>query len=138
MRKKLFIKTTIALATLIALSACTTNRIASVVTDDNYKVLCNPLKLKKGEVLQVELPSSRFSGYKWEVENGASTILQLLSTKTEKESSSIEDGIHRQSTILQFKGYEPGSAKLSFIYRLAWDTNVPDTQRIVCPVTVSN
>lgn len=139
MFKKLFTRASTLLFVTVTLNACTTNKLAdTVINDDNYKTLCTPLILKKDEVLQVELPSSRFSGYKWQIEDGATTILQLLNTKRVKNPSPTEGDIHHQNTIWLFKADASGNAKLSFIYKLEWDKSVPDAQRVVCPVTVSN
>lgn len=138
MLKSIFIKLSTLLLTVLILSACTTNNIETTITDNNYKTLCTPLKLKEKEILLVALPSNHFSGYHWEIEDGASSILQLLDTRTIKSTPSNKGGIHQQNTSWQFKSFASGNATLSFIYKLAWDANVPDTQRITCPITVSN
>lgn len=118
------------------LSACTT-KSPVVITSNNFQTLCSPLSLKKDQTLVVKLPSSRFSGYKWELEKEEQNILQLLKNDTQRDEDS-KSRIHREETVWEYKAIKPGKTTLAFTYQLAWDTDIQKSQRVECPVTVSN
>lgn len=132
MFKKLLILTVVSLL----LSACAT-KSPVVVTNDNFKTLCSPLSLSNGETLVVKLPTSRFSGYKWQLENEDNGILQLLKNNIQRDEDA-KSRLHREETVWEYKAIKPGKTVLSFTYQLAWDTAVQNSQRVECPVTVSN
>ncbi|AZS51946.1 hypothetical protein DM558_14735 [Entomomonas moraniae] len=120
----------------LLLSACVT-KSPVVVTNNNFQTLCSPLSLKKDETLVVKLPSSQFSGYKWKLEKEEENILQLLKNDTQHDEDS-KSRIHREETVWEYKAIKPGKTTLAFTYQLAWDTDVQKSQRVECPVTVSN
>lgn len=121
----------------LSISACTSTSPMTTITNKNYQTLCNPLTLKKNQELVVVLPSSAFSGYKWQIENNAAAILQLEKNRTKKDEDP-ENHLHRQETIWKFKAINDGTETLSFIYQLDWDTNIENNQRIQCEVKVNN
>ncbi len=120
----------------LLLSACTT-KSPVVITNNNFQTLCSPLSLKKDQTLVVKLPSSQFSGYKWELEKEEQNILQLLKNDTQRDEDS-KSRIHREETVWEYKAIKPGKTTLAFTYQLAWDTDIQKSQRVECPVTVSN
>ncbi|UYZ84163.1 protease inhibitor I42 family protein [Entomomonas sp. E2T0] len=125
--------------TLISLSitACVSTSPAKTINNKNYQTLCNPLILHKNQELIVALPSSAHSGYKWQLENDATAILQLNKNHTQKDDHP-ENHLHRQETIWKFKAIKSGTGTLSFIYRLDWDTNIEDNQHIQCEINVND
>ncbi|MFD1261120.1 protease inhibitor I42 family protein [Entomomonas asaccharolytica] len=120
-----------------SLGACTTISTTKTITNKNYQSLCNPLTLKKNQEFNVVLPSSAYSGYKWQLENNAATILQLEKSHIINDENP-ENRLHRQETIWKFKAIDAGTETLSFIYQLDWDSNIEDNQRIQCEIKVNN
>lgn len=105
------------------------------LTNDNYQTLCTPLLLNNNQELLVTLPSSRITGYKWQLENDGSPVLALQKTKTQRDETP-ENRLHRQETLWKFKAVQAGKTTLSFIYQLEWDTNIADAQRVQCEIEV--
>lgn len=115
----------------------TTNTPIQTITDKNYQALCNPLNLKVNQTFLVVLPSSSSTGYQWQIENDASSILQLTKNGTKKDENP-NNHLHQQETVWRFQAINPGRANLSFIYQLEWDANIEDRQRVQCEIIVNN
>lgn len=85
----------------------------------------------------IKLPSSQFSGYKWQLADEENNILQLLKNDTQLDETP-ESMIHKEETVWEYKAIKPGRTTLTFTYQLAWDTDIQNSQRVKCPVTVSD
>lgn len=107
------------------------------ITEENYQILCNPLVLKKHQQIIVRLSTSTISGYKWSLESDASPILALQKNKIKKDDTP-KNPLHRHETIWKFTAVSSGESTLSFIYRLDWDNDINNAQRIQCNIVVDN
>lgn len=138
MINKLLLGVATTLFVVISVTACSTNNTPTqTITEKNYQALCDPLNLKVNQEFLVVLPSSFTTGYQWQIEEEASSILQLTKNRIKKDKDP-DNHLHQLENIWRFKAVKPGRANLTFIYHLAWDANIEDRQRVQCDIIVNN
>jgi predicted secreted protein len=77
------------------------------------------LTLKKGDILQIELPGTGGTGYSWSVEAAGGPYLKLMSQDTK-----LVGGPRPGSPVMQiwrFKAERPGAAEIKMAYYRPWE-----------------
>lgn len=123
----------LALLSLSLLCACAQQPRNIVTLEDQSDC---PLPLKTGQILLLSLPSSPTTGYRWQIQNPAQSILRSLGPEV---YSNAEDrnlvGSAGQS-IWRYQAATPGSDHLIMIYQQPWAPEVAPAKTFDCAITV--
>ena len=123
----------LALLSLSLLAACAQQPRNIVTLEDQSDC---PLSLKTGQVLLLSLPSSPTTGYRWQIQNPAQSVLRSLGPEV---YSNAEDrnlvGSAGQS-IWRYQATTAGSGHLIMIYQQPWAPEVAPEKTFDCAISV--
>lgn len=123
----------LALLSLSLLAACAQQPRNIVTLEDQSDC---PLPLKTGQILLLSLPSSPTTGYRWQIQNPAQSVLRSLGPEV---YSNAEDrnlvGSAGQS-IWRYQATTAGSGHLIMIYQQPWAPEVAPEKTFDCAISV--
>nr|WP_244309141.1 protease inhibitor I42 family protein [Pseudomonas duriflava] len=101
------------------------------------RTACSPLTLKQGQELLLTLPSDPSSGYRWLIDDSATSILKSLGPEVFSSADKDEDivGAAGQSS-WRFKSIHSGNAALALSYKQPWDSNAQPEKTFTCQIRV--
>ncbi len=129
------IRRTALLSGLTLLAACShnTTRTEPVVVEKQSQC---PIDLNIGQALTLTLPSNPSTGYRWQLQDGASTILGVLSPEVYSSNASDDMvGSAGQST-WRFRAKSAGEGHLLLVYQQPWAPGDTPAQRFDCTISV--
>jgi inhibitor of cysteine peptidase len=96
-----------------------------------------PLPLKSGQVLLLTLPSNPTTGYRWQVQNPASSILRSLGP--EVYSNPEDSGMIGSAgqSVWRYQAANAGDGHLIMTYQQPWAPEVPPAQTFDCRISVN-
>ncbi|WP_313456884.1 protease inhibitor I42 family protein [Pseudomonas sp.] len=118
---------------LALLGACAQQRSQTVELDADSEC---PARLQVGQTLTLTLPSNPTTGYRWLVQNPASSVLQSLGP--EVYSTPEDAGLVGSSGIStwRFQARAAGNGQLVLVYQQPWAPEVRPVQSFDCAIRV--
>lgn len=129
------IRRTALLSGLALLAACShdTTRTEPVVVEKQSQC---PIDLDIGQALTLTLPSNPSTGYRWQVQDAAGSVLGALGPEVYR--SNDNDGMvgsDGQST-WRFRAKAAGQGRLLLVYQQPWAPQETPAQRLDCVIKV--
>jgi inhibitor of cysteine peptidase len=119
----------------LLLSGCASTSEHIIQVDE--KTQCNPLKAKQGQELLVSLPSDPTTGYRWNVQNSASSILSSVGPEVFSSNDENNEVIGSAGQSLwRFKVIHEGTAELVMKYQQSWDTSSAYEKVFACHIEI--
>ena len=115
------------------LSACAQHQTQPVELDAESE--CST-RLQVGQALTLSLPSNPSTGYRWRVENPASSVLRSLGP--EIYSAPEEEDVVGSAGVStwRFQASSTGDAQLVLVYQQPWAADVAPVQTFDCKIIV--
>ncbi|ENB9666957.1 protease inhibitor I42 family protein [Pseudomonas putida] len=115
------------------LSACTHQPSQPVDLDAESEC---PKRLQVGQILTLTLPSNPSTGYRWRVQDAASSVLH--SVGSEVYSAPEEEGVVGSAGVStwRFQASNSGDAQLVLTYQQPWAADVAPVQTFDCKIIV--
>ncbi|MDG9884993.1 protease inhibitor I42 family protein [Pseudomonas sp. GD04058] len=129
------IRRTALLSGLTLLAACShdTTRTEPVVVEKQSQC---PIDLSIGQALTLTLPSNPSTGYRWQVQDAASSVLGALGPEVYRSNDNTGMvGSDGQST-WRFRAKGAGEGHLVLVYQQPWAPEESPVQRFDCTVKV--
>lgn len=95
-----------------------------------------PTRLQVGQALTLSLPSNPSTGYRWRVENSASSVLRILSPEVYSAPEEEEVVGSAGVSTWRFLANSTGDARLVLVYQQPWAADVAPVQTFDCKVIV--
>ncbi|MGO3984424.1 protease inhibitor I42 family protein [Pseudomonas sp. SAS7] len=95
-----------------------------------------PTRLQIGQALTLSLPSNPSTGYRWRVENSASSVLRILSPEVYSAPEEEEVVGSAGVSTWRFLANSTGDAQLVLVYQQPWAADVAPVQTFDCKVIV--
>ena len=95
-----------------------------------------PTRLQVGQALTLSLPSNPSTGYRWRVENSASSVLRILSPEVYSAPEEEEVVGSAGVSTWRFLANSTGDAQLVLVYQQPWAADVAPVQTFDCKVIV--
>jgi len=96
----------------------------------------SPTRLQVGQALTLSLPSNPSTGYRWRVENSASSVLRILSPEVYSAPEEEEVVGSAGVSTWRFLANSTGDAQLVLVYQQPWAADVAPVQTFDCKVIV--
>ncbi|MCY1285488.1 Chagasin family peptidase inhibitor I42 [compost metagenome] len=122
-------------AGLALLAACAQNP-ANVDIEPDAQKPCKPIALHVGQTLTLTLPSNPTTGFRWQVQDAAPSVLRSLGPEvySTPEDAGMVGGAGQSSW--RFLANLAGEGRLLLTYQRPWETDVAPEKRVECQVSV--
>lgn len=124
----------LALLGLTLLAACAQQPKHIVTLEDQSDC---PLTLTTGQTLMVTLPSNPTTGYRWQVQNPAPSILRSLGPEVYNNSEDKNMVGSAGRSVWRYQASTPGTGRLLMVYQQPWAPEVPPEQTFDCSIKVN-
>lgn len=124
----------LALLSLSLLTACAQQPKPVVTLEDQSDC---PLPLKIGQILMLSLPSSPTTGYRWQIQDPAQSILRSLGPEVYNNSGDKNMVGSAGQSVWRYKASTAGTGRLLMVYQQPWAPEVPPEQTFDCSITVN-
>ncbi|MDD2057753.1 protease inhibitor I42 family protein [Pseudomonas sp. GD03860] len=118
---------------LALLAACAQQPRHSVALDDQADC---PLPLKTGQLLTLTLPSNPSTGYRWLVQNPASSILRSLGPEVYSHPEDAGVVGSAGQSVWRYQAQAAGEGHLILVYQQPWAPEVRPVKTFDCAITV--
>ncbi|CAD5109128.1 protease inhibitor I42 family protein [Zestomonas carbonaria] len=120
---------------LALLTACAQHPTNVNLEPDDRKP-CSPVALKVGQTLTLSLPSNPTTGFRWQLQDAAPSVLHSLGPEvySTPEDAGVVGGAGE--SIWRFQARTPGEGRLLLVYLRPWETDVAPAKRVECQVSV--
>ena len=124
----------LAVSSLTLLAACSQTP-QTISLDEQQSSRC-PLELVRGQSVLITLRSNPTTGFRWQVQDAAPSVLRSLGPEvySNSEDSGLVGSAGQSSW--RFEATNPGGGRLLLVYRQPWEPNVAPAQTFECQVTV--
>ncbi len=95
-----------------------------------------PTRLQVGQVLTLTLPSNPSTGYRWRVENPASSVLRSLGPEVYSAPEAVDVVGSAGVSTWRFQAQAAGEGHLVLFYRQPWAPEVDPVQTFDCKLQV--
>ena len=96
-----------------------------------------PLTLKTGQILLLSLPSSPTTGYRWQIQNPAQSILRSLGPEVYHNPEDRNMVGSAGESVWRYQATTTGSGRLTMVYQQPWAPEVAPEQTFDCAITVN-
>lgn len=119
----------------LALLAACSQQPKKVVIQEEQQDNC-PLQLQRGQSFILNLPSNPSTGFRWEVNQAASSVLRSLGPEvyTNPEDAGLVGSAGRSTW--RFEAYQSGEDQLHLQYRRPWEHGVAPARIFSCVIRV--
>lgn len=124
----------LALLSLSLLTACAQQPKHIVSLDEQSDC---PLTLKTGQILMLTLPSNPTTGYRWQIQNPAQSILRSLGPEVYNNSGDKNMVGSPGQSVWRYQASTAGTGRLLMVYQQPWAPEVPPEQTFNCSITVN-
>lgn len=124
----------LALLSLSLLTACAQQPKHIVTLEDQSDC---PLPLKTGQTLILSLPSSPTTGYRWQIQDAAPSILRSLGPEVYSNSDDRNTVGSAGQSVWRYQAATTGTGRLLMVYQQPWAPEAPPEQTFDCSITVN-
>jgi inhibitor of cysteine peptidase len=124
----------LALFSLSLLAACAQQPKHIVTLEDQSDC---PLPLKTGQTLMLSLPSSPTTGYRWQIQDAAPSILRSLGPEVYNNSGDKNMVGSAGQSVWRYQASTAGTGRLLMVYQQPWAPEVAPEQTFDCTITVN-
>lgn len=96
-----------------------------------------PVTLTTGQTLLLTLPSSPTTGYRWQVQDPAQSILRSLGPEVYNNAADKNTVGSAGQSVWRYRAATAGTGRLLMIYQQPWAPEVAPEQTFDCLITVN-
>lgn len=96
-----------------------------------------PLTLKTGQTLMLTLPSNPTTGFRWQVQNSAQSILRSLGPEVYNNPEDKNLVGSAGQSVWRYQAASVGNGRLTMVYQQPWAPEVAPEQTFDCAITVN-
>lgn len=96
-----------------------------------------PLTLKTGQVLMLTLASNPATGYRWQIQNPAQSILRSLGPEVYSNPEDKNMVGSAGQSVWRYQASTAGTGRLLMVYQQPWAPEVTPEQTFDCSITVN-